>query len=177
VNSTYETKEMTNDNDARYYLATPAKETRTPRLRGTNAKEICSLRNLRDSTAYDLHDMGCARRARSRLKRRSPTPPRRWAPTISRALSIRTATEFALGQAFTPAMAWPGFADKFYTRTINYEMPGWRIDRVLDTVPPDRKGGGLPPGPTQTVIINEYSLAQLTRPLDDSIRLAPGGDE
>src|ERR1700722_2969431 len=65
-----------------------------------------------------------------------------------------TATEYALGQAVNPSSPWPGFADKSYTRTINYETPGWRIDRVLADVPADRRGGGLPPGPTQTVIIN-----------------------
>ncbi len=48
---------------------------------------------------------------------------------------------------------WPSFVDRSYTRTINYDMPAWRIDRVLADIPPDRRGGGLPPGPTQTVII------------------------
>src|ERR1700733_14358064 len=60
-----------------------------------------------------------------------------------------TGTEFAFGQAFTPSSPWPGFADMSYTRTINYDTPAWRIDRVVAPVPPDRKGGGLPPGPTQ----------------------------
>ena len=35
-----------------------------------------------------------------------------------------TATEFAFGQAVNPSSPWPGFADKSYTRTINYETPG-----------------------------------------------------
>ena len=65
-----------------------------------------------------------------------------------------TGTEFAFGQAFNPSSPWPGFADMSYTRTINYDAPAWRIDRVLAPVPPDRRGGGLPPGPTQTVAIN-----------------------
>jgi glyoxylase-like metal-dependent hydrolase (beta-lactamase superfamily II) len=64
-----------------------------------------------------------------------------------------TGTEFAFGQAFNPSSPWPPFADKTYTRTINYETPAWRVDRVLADVPPDRKGGGLPPGPTQSVVI------------------------
>ena len=64
-----------------------------------------------------------------------------------------TATEFAFGQAVNPSAPWPGFADKSYTRTINYETPAWRVDRVLADIPPDRRGGGLPPGPTQTVVI------------------------
>ena len=64
-----------------------------------------------------------------------------------------TATEFAFGQAVTPSSPWPGFVDKSYSRTINYETPAWRVDRVLDAIPPNRRGGGLPPGPTQTVIV------------------------
>ena len=35
-----------------------------------------------------------------------------------------TATEFAFGQAVNPSAPWPGFAEKSYTRTISYEMPG-----------------------------------------------------
>ena len=64
-----------------------------------------------------------------------------------------TATEFAFGQAVNPNSPWPGFAETSYTRIINYETPAWRVDRVLSPVPPDRRGGGLPPGPTQTVVI------------------------
>jgi glyoxylase-like metal-dependent hydrolase (beta-lactamase superfamily II) len=64
-----------------------------------------------------------------------------------------TATEFAFGQAVNPGSAWPGFADKSYTRTINYETPAWRVDRTLADIPPGRRGGGLPPGPTQSVVI------------------------
>jgi len=64
-----------------------------------------------------------------------------------------TATEFAFGQAVNPGSAWPGFADKSYTRTINYETPSWRVDRTLADIPPGRRGGGLPPGPTQSVVI------------------------
>jgi glyoxylase-like metal-dependent hydrolase (beta-lactamase superfamily II) len=64
-----------------------------------------------------------------------------------------TATEFAFGQAVNPKSPWPPYADKSYTRTINYETPAWHIDRVLADIPPNRRGGGLPPGPAQTVII------------------------
>src|SRR5579862_5258311 len=64
-----------------------------------------------------------------------------------------TGTEFAYGQAYSPDQPWPPFADKSYTRTINYETPAWRVDRVLADIPPDRRGGGLPPAPTQTVVI------------------------
>src|SRR3984893_7558919 len=64
-----------------------------------------------------------------------------------------TATEFAFGQAVNVSSPWPGFAEKSYTRTINYETPAWHVDRVLADIPPNRRGGGLPPGPTQTVIV------------------------
>jgi glyoxylase-like metal-dependent hydrolase (beta-lactamase superfamily II) len=64
-----------------------------------------------------------------------------------------TATEFAFGQAVNPNSPWPGFVEKSYTRSINYEIPAWRVDRVLAPIPPDRRGGGLPPGPTQSVIV------------------------
>src|ERR1700680_5115116 len=59
-----------------------------------------------------------------------------------------TATEFAFGQAVNPSAAWPLFVEKSYARTINYETPGWRVEKVLADIPPDRKGGGLPPAAT-----------------------------
>ena len=65
-----------------------------------------------------------------------------------------TATEFAFGQAVNVNSPWPGYAEKSYTRTIDYETPAWRIDRVLAEVPPDRRGGGLPPAATQSVVVN-----------------------
>ncbi len=65
-----------------------------------------------------------------------------------------TGTEFSFGQAVNPDSPWPPFADTSYTRTINYETPAWRVDRALAPVPPNRRGGGLPPGPSQTVVIN-----------------------
>ena len=61
-------------------------------------------------------------------------------------------TEYAFGQAYSPDSAWPPFVDKSYTRTVNYETPAWRVDRVLADIAPDRRGGGLPPGPTQTQV-------------------------
>jgi glyoxylase-like metal-dependent hydrolase (beta-lactamase superfamily II) len=65
-----------------------------------------------------------------------------------------TGTEFSFGQAVNPNSPWPPFADTSYTRTINYETAAWRVDRVLAPVPRDRRGGGLPPGPSQTVVVN-----------------------
>lgn len=68
-----------------------------------------------------------------------------------------TGTEFSFGQAYNANAAWPAWVDKSYSRTISYETPGWRVDRVLADVSPDRKGGGLPPGPMQTVVLNPNS--------------------
>ena len=82
-----------------------------------------------------------------------------------------TGTEFAFGQAYNPDSPWPPFADKSYTRTIDYETPAWRVDRVLDAIPPDRRGGGLPPGPTQNVVIGaEYAVGHAGGPVDDPLR-------
>ena len=64
-----------------------------------------------------------------------------------------TATEFSFGQAVNPSAAWPAFVEKSYARTISYETPAWRVEKVLADIPPDRKGGGLPPAAMQTVIV------------------------
>ena len=65
-----------------------------------------------------------------------------------------TATESLLSdKPLRSVLLWPGYVDKSYTRTINFGTPAWRVDRVLADIPPDRRGGGLPPGPSQTVIV------------------------
>ncbi len=63
-------------------------------------------------------------------------------------------SEFSFGQAFVPGQPWPVFRNKTYTRTVDFEAPAYRIDRVPE--PPDlqRRGGGLAPAQTQTVIFN-----------------------
>lgn len=63
-------------------------------------------------------------------------------------------SEFSFGQAFIPGQPWPVFKNKTYTRTVDFEAPAYRIDRVPE--PPDlqRRGGGLAPAQTQTVIVN-----------------------
>jgi glyoxylase-like metal-dependent hydrolase (beta-lactamase superfamily II) len=65
-----------------------------------------------------------------------------------------TGREYAFGQAVNPSSPWGGFEEKSYTRTINFETPSWRIDRVLAPIPPTRRGGGLPPAPSQSFVIN-----------------------
>lgn len=62
-------------------------------------------------------------------------------------------SEFAFGQAFNPNLPWPAFEEKSLTRTINFETPAWRVDRILADISPQRRGGGLPPAATQTVVV------------------------
>jgi glyoxylase-like metal-dependent hydrolase (beta-lactamase superfamily II) len=68
-----------------------------------------------------------------------------------------TATEYSFGQAYDAHSPWPPLVDKSYTRTVNYETPAWRVDRVIADVPADRRGGGfgggVPPGPTQSFVV------------------------
>ena len=52
-----------------------------------------------------------------------------------------------------PSSPWGGFESKTYTRTINFETPAWHIERVLAPVSPTRRGGGLPPAPSQNFVI------------------------
>jgi glyoxylase-like metal-dependent hydrolase (beta-lactamase superfamily II) len=61
--------------------------------------------------------------------------------------------EYTFGQAVNPSSPWGGFEEKSYIRTINFDTPGWHIDRVLAPIPPTRRGGGLPPATTQSVVI------------------------
>jgi glyoxylase-like metal-dependent hydrolase (beta-lactamase superfamily II) len=66
-----------------------------------------------------------------------------------------TGAEYVFGQAFNPSSGWPAWDEKSYTRTIDYEAPAWRVDRVLtDPTNPTRRGGGLALGATQTVVVN-----------------------
>jgi glyoxylase-like metal-dependent hydrolase (beta-lactamase superfamily II) len=66
-------------------------------------------------------------------------------------------SDFSFGQAYNPASPWPEFKNKTYTRTIDYQMPAYRIERVQEPIDPQRRGGGLAPAATQTVVINPNS--------------------
>src|SRR3954470_1912839 len=63
------------------------------------------------------------------------------------------ATEFSFGQQYNPSSPWPAFKNKTYTRTIDFQMPAIRIDRVAEPVDPQRRGGGLAPAATQTIVV------------------------
>jgi len=65
-----------------------------------------------------------------------------------------SATEYSFGQAYNPGSPWPAWKFKSYTRTIDFDSPALRTERVGDAPDPMRKGGGLQPGPMQQLIVN-----------------------
>ena len=70
-----------------------------------------------------------------------------------------TGFDFALGQAPNPSSPWPKFINKSYTRSINFEAPASRVDRVRMQGENPPRGGGQQPvvgeqPQTQTIIVN-----------------------
>src|SRR6185295_15269712 len=56
-----------------------------------------------------------------------------------------TGLDFALGQAPNPSAPWPKFINKSYTRSINFETPASRVERVrLQGENPPHGGGQQP---------------------------------
>src|SRR5215831_12296371 len=53
--------------------------------------------------------------------------------------------DFAIGQAVNPSSAWPKFIDKSYKRTINFETPAYRMERVRTQGENPPRGGGQQP--------------------------------
>jgi len=53
--------------------------------------------------------------------------------------------DFAIGQNVNPNSPWPKFIDKTYTRSINFETPASRMDRVRNQGENTPRGGGLQP--------------------------------
>jgi glyoxylase-like metal-dependent hydrolase (beta-lactamase superfamily II) len=71
-----------------------------------------------------------------------------------------TGYDFAIGQSGAPGAPWPRFRNPTYTRSVNFETPASRVDRVRvqGEVPP--YGGGLQPivgeqAQTQTIVIGD----------------------
>ena len=64
-----------------------------------------------------------------------------------------TGWEYTFGQAVNARSPWPGYESKTYTRTINFETPAWRIERLITPGLPARRGGGLVPATNQTFVI------------------------
>jgi glyoxylase-like metal-dependent hydrolase (beta-lactamase superfamily II) len=70
-----------------------------------------------------------------------------------------TGLDFTLGQAPNPSSPWPKFINKSYTRSINFEAPASRVDRVRVQGENPPRGGGQQPvvgeqPQTQTIIVN-----------------------
>jgi glyoxylase-like metal-dependent hydrolase (beta-lactamase superfamily II) len=69
-----------------------------------------------------------------------------------------TGLDFVLGQAPNPSSPWPKFINKSYTRSINFETPASRVDRVRVQGENPPRGGGQQPvigeqPQTQTIIV------------------------
>jgi glyoxylase-like metal-dependent hydrolase (beta-lactamase superfamily II) len=56
-----------------------------------------------------------------------------------------TGFDFALGQAPNPTSPWPKFINKSYTRSINFETPASRVERVRIQGENPPRGGGQQP--------------------------------
>jgi glyoxylase-like metal-dependent hydrolase (beta-lactamase superfamily II) len=69
-----------------------------------------------------------------------------------------TGLDFTLGQAANPSSPWPKFINKSYTRSINFETPASKVDRVRMQGENPPRGGGQQPvvgeqPQTQTIIV------------------------
>jgi glyoxylase-like metal-dependent hydrolase (beta-lactamase superfamily II) len=53
--------------------------------------------------------------------------------------------DFAIGQAPNPNSSWPKFIDKTYKRTINFETPAYRMERIRMQGENPPRGGGQQP--------------------------------
>ena len=70
-----------------------------------------------------------------------------------------TGFDFALGQSYNPDSPWPKFINKSYTRSIDFQVPASRVERVrLQGENPPRGGGQQPvrgeQTQSQTIIVN-----------------------
>src|SRR5262245_55071336 len=70
-----------------------------------------------------------------------------------------TGLDFALGQAPNPSSPWPKFVNKSYSRSINFETPASRVERVRVQGENPPRGGGQQPivgeqPVNQTIIVN-----------------------
>src|SRR5262245_35883942 len=70
-----------------------------------------------------------------------------------------TGLDFALGQAPNPSSPWPKFINKSYSRSINFEAPASRVERVRQQGENPPRGGGQQPvvgeqPVNQTIIVN-----------------------
>ena len=71
-----------------------------------------------------------------------------------------TGYDFAIGQSGAPGAPWPKFRNPSYTRSVNFEAPASRVDRVRVQGEEPPYGGGLQPivgeqAQSQTIVIGE----------------------
>src|SRR5262249_40215148 len=64
--------------------------------------------------------------------------------------------DFAIGQNVNPTQAWPKFIDKTYKRTMNFETPAYRLERIRTQGENPPRGGGQQP------IVGEQTQNQTT---------------
>src|SRR5262250_1951368 len=64
--------------------------------------------------------------------------------------------DFAIGQNVNPTQPWPKFIDKTYKRTMNFETPAYRMERIRMQGENPPKGGGQQP------VIGEQTQNQTT---------------
>src|SRR6185295_2841954 len=76
--------------------------------------------------------------------------------------------DFAIGQNVNPSSPWPKFIDKTYKRTMNFETPAYRMERIRMQGENPPRGGGQQPivgeqNQNQTVVVgpNTTWLQQL----------------
>lgn len=63
--------------------------------------------------------------------------------------------EHSFAQAYNATSGWPGFPTESYSRTVNYQTPSWRVERIAGEAEANRKGGGNPPRANQIVVVDE----------------------
>src|SRR5262245_6496644 len=67
--------------------------------------------------------------------------------------------DFALGQNANPNLPWPKFIDKTYKRTMNFDTPAYRLERIRMQGENPPRGGGQQPivgeqPQNQTIVVN-----------------------
>src|SRR5579872_4263683 len=63
------------------------------------------------------------------------------------------AAEYNYGQAYANGGPWPVWKNKTYTRTVDFDARAIKIDRVAEPRDWQRRGGGLQPAATQTIVV------------------------
>ena len=62
--------------------------------------------------------------------------------------------EHSFAQAYNATSGWPGFPTRSYRRTVNFQTPSWRVERVAGEAEAGRQGGGNPPPANQVVVVD-----------------------